>query len=157
MDTADCIRTSHRECLLQSISLTYSQPTLQVLVNDIQAHQSSVDTLNDAGRQLIESGRGSAEASSTQDKLSLLNKRWRDLLQKVCFVNVTINVLKTSLNSYGPTKNTSIERNFVHIKDDIYTLLSNLLVLNHLNVEFVNINWILHHYTSFAPISLSNF
>ncbi|XP_050437249.1 dystonin isoform X15 [Adelges cooleyi] len=55
---------------------------LKVLVNDIQAHQSSVDTLNDAGRQLIESSKGSAEANSTQDKLNLLNKSWRDLLQK---------------------------------------------------------------------------
>lgn len=63
---------------------------LKVLVNDIQAHQSSVDTLNDAGRQLIESGRGSAEASSTQDKLSLLNKQWRDLLQKVRLVCLTV-------------------------------------------------------------------
>lgn len=25
-------------------------------MNDIQAHQSSVDTLNDAGRQLVETG-----------------------------------------------------------------------------------------------------
>ncbi|XP_072153553.1 microtubule-actin cross-linking factor 1 isoform X31 [Bemisia tabaci] len=55
---------------------------LKVLVNDIQAHQSSVDTLNDAGRQLIESSRGSDEASSTQDRLNKLNKNWRDLLQK---------------------------------------------------------------------------
>ena len=31
---------------------------LKVMVNDIQAHQSSVDTLNDAGRQIIESGKG---------------------------------------------------------------------------------------------------
>ncbi|XP_034249434.1 dystonin isoform X11 [Thrips palmi] len=55
---------------------------LKVLVNDIQAHQSSVDTLNDAGRQLIESGKGTLEASSTQEKLSTLNRRWRELLQK---------------------------------------------------------------------------
>jgi len=55
---------------------------LKVLVNDIQAHQSSVDTLNDAGRQIIESGKGTDEASTTQDKLSTLNRRWRDLLQK---------------------------------------------------------------------------
>lgn len=51
-------------------------------MNDIQAHQSSVDTLNDAGRQLIESGKGTLEASSTQEKLSTLNRRWRELLQK---------------------------------------------------------------------------
>ncbi|XP_031629814.1 dystonin isoform X15 [Contarinia nasturtii] len=55
---------------------------LKVLANDIQAHQSSVDTLNDAGRQLIESERGSTEASTTQEKLSKLNNQWRELLQK---------------------------------------------------------------------------
>jgi ABC-type transporter Mla subunit MlaD len=54
----------------------------QVLVNDIQAHQTSVDTLNDAGRQIIESGKGTAEASATQEKLSQLNRHWRDLLAK---------------------------------------------------------------------------
>lgn len=52
------------------------------MANDIQAHQSSVDTLNDAGRELIETERGSAEASTTQEKLSKLNNQWRDLLQK---------------------------------------------------------------------------
>lgn len=55
---------------------------LKVLVNDIQAHQTSVDTLNDAGRQIIESGKGTAEASVTTEKLSTLNKHWRNLLQK---------------------------------------------------------------------------
>lgn len=55
---------------------------LKVLVNDIQAHQSSVDTLNDAGRQLIEDGKGTSEASTTADKLATLNRRWRDLLQR---------------------------------------------------------------------------
>ena len=51
-------------------------------MNDIQAHQTSVDTLNDAGRQIIESGKGTAEASATQEKLSQLNRQWRDLLAK---------------------------------------------------------------------------
>lgn len=55
---------------------------LKVLMNDIQAHQNSVDTLNYAGRQLIESSKGSDEASSTQEKLDKLNNSWRDLLQK---------------------------------------------------------------------------
>lgn len=55
---------------------------LKVLANDVQAHQSSVDTLNDAGRQLIENDRGSDEASSTQEKLKKLNNQWKDLLQK---------------------------------------------------------------------------
>ncbi len=52
------------------------------MVNDIQAHQSSVDTLNDAGRQIIEAEKGSREASNTQGKLNELNTRWNDLLSK---------------------------------------------------------------------------
>jgi hypothetical protein len=52
------------------------------MVNDIQAHQSSVDTLNDAGRQIIESEKGSTEASQTQGKLNELNSKWNALLAK---------------------------------------------------------------------------
>ncbi|XP_023339664.1 dystonin isoform X21 [Eurytemora carolleeae] len=55
---------------------------LKVIVNDIQAHQSSVDTLNDAGRQIIESEKGSREASHTQQKLNELNTKWNNLLTK---------------------------------------------------------------------------
>ncbi|XP_076267566.1 dystonin-like protein short stop isoform X46 [Rhynchophorus ferrugineus] len=55
---------------------------LKVLINDIQAHQTSVDTLNDAGRQLIESGKDRHEASATQEKLNTLNTQWRALVQK---------------------------------------------------------------------------
>ncbi|XP_050743318.1 dystonin isoform X30 [Drosophila biarmipes] len=55
---------------------------LKVLANDIQAHQNSVDTLNDAGRQLIETEKGSIEASTTQEKLRKLNNEWKQLLQK---------------------------------------------------------------------------
>lgn len=55
---------------------------LKVLANDIQAHQNSVDTLNDAGRQLIETEKGSVEASTTQEKLRKLNQEWKMLLQK---------------------------------------------------------------------------
>merc|ERR1712223_213720 len=53
---------------------------LKVMVNDIQAHQSSVDTLNDAGRQIIESEKGSREASHIQNKLNELNTKWNELL-----------------------------------------------------------------------------
>ena len=55
---------------------------LKVIVNDIQAHQSSVDTLNDAGRQIIETEKGSREASQTQMKLNELNTKWNNLLTK---------------------------------------------------------------------------
>ncbi|MCL4115460.1 UNVERIFIED_CONTAM: hypothetical protein GTU68_053574, partial [Idotea baltica] len=55
---------------------------LKVQINDIQAHQSSVDTLNDAGRQLIEADKGSEDASITQKKLGELNKKWNELQEK---------------------------------------------------------------------------
>merc|ERR1719412_1399667 len=55
---------------------------LKVMVNDIQAHQSSVDTLNDAGRQIIESEQRSRDGSNTQQKLNELNTKWNGLLNK---------------------------------------------------------------------------
>ncbi|XP_050545575.1 microtubule-actin cross-linking factor 1 isoform X5 [Daktulosphaira vitifoliae] len=74
---------------------------LKVLVNDIHAHQSSVDTLNDAGRQLIESSKGSAEANNTQDKLNLLNKNWRDLLQKAADRQLELEDALTEAQRFG--------------------------------------------------------
>ena len=55
---------------------------LKVMVNDIQAHQSSVDTLNDAGRQILESEEGKREASQIQLKINELNTNWNSLLTK---------------------------------------------------------------------------
>ena len=55
---------------------------LKVMVNDIQAHQSSVDTLNDAGRQIMESEKGSGEASQIQGRINELNTSWNSLLNK---------------------------------------------------------------------------
>lgn len=55
---------------------------LKISINDIQAHQSSVDALNDAGRQLIESDLGSEDSSQTQKKLLELNKKWETLQDK---------------------------------------------------------------------------
>lgn len=75
---------------LDSLKPVYGDPQvievelakLKVMVNDIQAHQSSVDTLNDAGRQIIDSEKGSREASNTQQKLNELNTKWNNLLGK---------------------------------------------------------------------------
>ena len=75
---------------LDSLKPVYGDPQvievelakLKVIINDIQAHQSSVDTLNDAGRQIIESEKGSREASHTQQKLNELNTSWNNLLTK---------------------------------------------------------------------------
>lgn len=36
---------------------------LKVLVNDIAAHQASVDTLNDAGAQIVQQGTGMSRAA----------------------------------------------------------------------------------------------
>jgi len=55
---------------------------LKVMVNDIQAHQSSVDTLNDAGRQIMETEKGSGEASQIQGRINELNSSWNSLLTK---------------------------------------------------------------------------
>ncbi|XP_024083973.1 microtubule-actin cross-linking factor 1 isoform X6 [Cimex lectularius] len=53
---------------------------LKVLMNDMTAHQSSVDTLNDAGRQIVEESRGADD--TTQERLKDLNKKWKALLDK---------------------------------------------------------------------------
>ncbi|XP_074600372.1 dystonin-like protein short stop isoform X2 [Brevipalpus obovatus] len=54
----------------------------KVLMNDIHAHQTTVDTLNKAGRMLIESDRGSEDANKTVSKLNMLNSRWQQLQNK---------------------------------------------------------------------------
>ncbi|KAM4834561.1 dystonin isoform 16-T16 [Thomomys bottae] len=52
-----------------------------VLQNDVLAHQSTVEAVNKAGRELIESSAGE-EASSLQHKLQGLNQRWQSVLEK---------------------------------------------------------------------------
>lgn len=54
----------------------------KVLMNDIHAHQSNVDSLNQVGRQIIESELGSENARDTRHKLDNLNRRWDDLIKK---------------------------------------------------------------------------
>lgn len=56
---------------------------LKILINDTQAHQNSVDTINDAGRKLLENDTGVIDISSTNDKLDDLNKQWQQLQQSV--------------------------------------------------------------------------
>ncbi|XP_032959012.1 dystonin isoform X13 [Rhinolophus ferrumequinum] len=52
-----------------------------VLQNDVLAHQSTVEAVNKAGNDLIESSAGE-EASSLQHKLEVLNQRWQNVLEK---------------------------------------------------------------------------
>ncbi|CAK1543368.1 unnamed protein product [Leptosia nina] len=53
---------------------------LKVVVNDIAAHQASVDTLNEAGAHIVH--HGTDEAGETAEKLTTLNRKWRELQQK---------------------------------------------------------------------------
>lgn len=52
-----------------------------MLQNDVLAHQSTVEAVNKAGNDLIESSAGE-EASSLQNKLEVLNQRWQNVLEK---------------------------------------------------------------------------
>ena len=51
-------------------------------MNDIGAHQASVDSVNEAGKQVI-SSEGGAEATSTRQKLDELNNSWDRTLAKM--------------------------------------------------------------------------
>ncbi|XP_040839514.1 dystonin isoform X5 [Ochotona curzoniae] len=52
-----------------------------VLQNDVLAHQSTVEAVNKAGNDLIESSAGE-EASNLQNRLEILNQRWQNVLEK---------------------------------------------------------------------------
>ena len=54
----------------------------KVLMNDIHAHQTSLDTLNIAGKQMMASERGTESARATQSKLNDVNSRWEQLIAK---------------------------------------------------------------------------
>ena len=51
---------------------------LKILINDAQAHQNSIDTINDAGRKLLDND-SIVDASSTREKLENLNRQWQEL------------------------------------------------------------------------------
>lgn len=53
----------------------------QVLQIDVLAHKSTIETVNKAGNELVESSAGE-EASSLQSKLESLNLRWKAILEK---------------------------------------------------------------------------
>lgn len=55
--------------------------SLQVLQNDVFAHKATVESVNKAGKDLVESSAGE-EASGLQSKLEHLNLRWKDILEK---------------------------------------------------------------------------
>uniref|UniRef100_T1D235 Putative microtubule-actin cross-linking factor n=1 Tax=Cupiennius salei TaxID=6928 RepID=T1D235_CUPSA len=54
----------------------------KVISNDILAHQTSMDTINRAGHEFMDSDRGSEDAKFTHNKLQDLNIRWQNLQNK---------------------------------------------------------------------------
>ncbi|CAJ1067502.1 dystonin isoform X11 [Xyrichtys novacula] len=52
-----------------------------VLQNDVLAHKATVETVNKAGNDLVQSSAGE-EASGLQSKLENLNQRWKAILEK---------------------------------------------------------------------------
>lgn len=64
-----------------SILLTLAAASPQVLQNDVLAHKATVETVNKAGNDLVESSAGE-EASGLQTKLENLNQRWKAILEK---------------------------------------------------------------------------
>lgn len=54
---------------------------VQVLKNDVLAHQATVETVNKAGNELLESSAGD-DASSLRNRLEKLNSCWESVLQK---------------------------------------------------------------------------
>ena len=54
----------------------------QIIQNDVQAHQPSVESVNEAGKQVI-TGETGAEATQTRRKLDNMNKKWENVLSRV--------------------------------------------------------------------------
>lgn len=55
---------------------------MQLLQNDVLAHEASIESVTEAGRQVIVSEAG-ADASDIREKLDELRTRWEDLLAKM--------------------------------------------------------------------------
>lgn len=53
-----------------------------MISNDILAHQTSIDTINRAGHEFLDSERSSEDAKYTHSKLQDLNIHWQNLQNK---------------------------------------------------------------------------
>ncbi|XDV50941.1 hypothetical protein PO909_019905 [Leuciscus waleckii] len=80
---------THTEDLLSEQKKTCGDPKAieielakhHVLQNDVLAHKTTVEAVNKAGRELVDSSAGE-EASGLQIKLENLNQRWKTVLEK---------------------------------------------------------------------------
>lgn len=71
-----------------------------MIANDIHAHQPSIDTLNDAGRKLIE-GHHVESPEATQQKLDDLNTKWIDLQSKLSAKAAELDNAKKDAESFA--------------------------------------------------------
>ena len=55
---------------------------MQIIQNDVNAHQSHIEDVNDAGRRLIAS-EGGATAAQVRDGLDTMNNRWEEVLTRL--------------------------------------------------------------------------
>lgn len=74
-------KMSYRTSKIKHLTTVSGCLSLQVLQNDVLAHEATVETVNKAGSDLVESSAGE-EASSLQSKLENLNQRWKAILEK---------------------------------------------------------------------------
>lgn len=68
-------------CVLFLIQSNSFLSLSQVLRNDVLSHHATVETVNGAGTELLESSPGD-EASHLRDQLEKLNQSWESLLLK---------------------------------------------------------------------------
>uniref|UniRef100_A0A673GHH4 Dystonin n=1 Tax=Sinocyclocheilus rhinocerous TaxID=307959 RepID=A0A673GHH4_9TELE len=88
MDLAEKFWCDHCDCFVSIIELTDHTANhsdvnkhCSVLQNDVLAHKTTVEAVNKAGSDLIDSSAGE-EARGLQNKLENLNQRWRTILEK---------------------------------------------------------------------------
>lgn len=67
-------------CCYQITAFTFGT-LFQVLRNDVLSHHATVENVNGAGAELLESSPGD-EASHLRDQLDQLNQSWQSLLLK---------------------------------------------------------------------------
>lgn len=69
------------KCDWPGMSFLISPSSPQVLRNDVLSHHATVNTVNSAAAELLESSPGD-EASHLRDQLDQLNQSWESLLLK---------------------------------------------------------------------------
>lgn len=71
----------YNSTVIFTIEVTCTVYIYQVIQNDINNHQPSIDSVNDAARDVIMS-EGGADAKNTRRKLDTMNRKWEIVLAK---------------------------------------------------------------------------